>query len=505
MEHAFLTGNNTKAGVPERSREQIDEIILQASKGYRFFLHQEKRKQQVIERAAKMKERTFPQTLLAQATVEVDAFLDSLRKESEPKKSVYVHVDMDAFFAAVEELHRPNLKNVPMAVGNDAMLSTANYAARKYGVSAGMPGFIARKLCPEIVLVDLNYDRYVAASELVQAVFKEYDPNFNSFSLDEASLNFTDLVQEGTAEDIAREMREKVKGATGLTCSAGIGPTRQLAKMASNMNKPDGQFSLFTEVDGDLLGWLRKQPVKRISGVGKVTTALLQEAFGVKTIGDIYEKRAEIWLKMTRKQAEFLVSASCGLAGSMYDGADEDNDGGRKSMSVERTYFPPLDNIDEMSSKLRLLSEYLAKDLENEQVACCCVSIKVKLANFTVLTRSHSVKKRIQSALEIFKISEDLLKRVNPKDARLLGVRASGLESTKPTSLDEFLAQGAEYTGEVQMVPCPICGLTVTESSINDHLDLCLCNESLKEEASGNQSKAKKMKKGPMDAFVGRT
>jgi DNA polymerase kappa len=134
------------------------------------------------------------------------------------------HVDMDAFFASVEELDKPELKNIPMAVGDLGMLSTANYVARKYGVRSAMPGYIAKRLCPELVLVPVNFDKYQKSSNAVQEIFKQYDPLFRAASLDEACLDLTDYAKthpDQSIEDIVCELREKIFLHTGLTASAG--------------------------------------------------------------------------------------------------------------------------------------------------------------------------------------------------------------------------------------------------------------------------------------------
>jgi DNA polymerase kappa len=230
MDQSFLSGNNTKAGLPELSRERIDQIILEASKNSKYYHHQQRRQQQVSERAQHLRQRHFSPADLDQSKVEINSFINSLQEATAKQgPRVFVHVDMDAFFAAVEQLHRPELATVPMAVGGESMLCTANYEARKFGVSAAMPGFIARKLCPSIQIVPVNFGRYKEASERVHAVFRLYDPGFCSFSLDEASLDFTTHFQKSqtSVEEVVLEMRERVRSSTGLTCSAGIGPTRQ--------------------------------------------------------------------------------------------------------------------------------------------------------------------------------------------------------------------------------------------------------------------------------------
>ena len=196
---------------------------------------------------------------------------------------VIVHVDMDAFYAAVEEKDDPSLKTCPMAVGGMGMLTTSNYLARKFGVRAGMPGFIGKKLCPQLKIVPTNFSKYRAVSAQVREVFKEYDKNFCPMSLDEAYLNLTDYLLSHpslTPGTVVNEMRAKIQEKTTLTASAGISLNCLVSKICSDLNKPNGQYELLDE--DEMRKFVAQLPIRKVGGIGNVTEQML-DVFGVKT------------------------------------------------------------------------------------------------------------------------------------------------------------------------------------------------------------------------------
>ncbi|MCH84448.1 DNA polymerase kappa-like [Trifolium medium] len=198
---------------------------------------------------------------------------------------------MDAFYAAVETLSNPTLKGKPMAVGSMSMISTANYEARKFGVRSAMPGFIARKLCPELIFVPVDFNKYNYYSDLTRKVFQRYDPNFIAGSLDEAYLDITEVCRERNvkSEEIAQEIRVSVYEETGLTCSAGVAPNRLLAKVCSDINKPNGQYVLPNDRLA-VMTFISSLPIRKIGGIGKVTEQILKEVFGINTCEQMLDK-----------------------------------------------------------------------------------------------------------------------------------------------------------------------------------------------------------------------
>ncbi|XP_042562972.1 DNA polymerase kappa-like, partial [Clupea harengus] len=297
--------NDNKAGMEGLDREKINKIILESSKGSKFYENELKKERQLNQRIEKMMEQKakITEQHLGKAQAQVDKMTSELERRRKLGRMI-VHVDMDAFYAAVEMRDCPELKDKPMAVGSMGMLSTSNYHARRFGVRAAMPGFIAKKLCPQLVIVPLNFDKYRALSAQVREVFAEYDPNFLPMSLDEAYLDMTEHLEQrrswpestrthyisaskteegkdvevpqaaseveglspvlfddslsdfagipdpfgnaevfGTsAEEAVREMRFRIEQKTSLTASAGIAPNTMLAKVCSDKNKPNGQY-----------------------------------------------------------------------------------------------------------------------------------------------------------------------------------------------------------------------------------------------------------------------
>ncbi len=292
---SLASGNSSKAGLPETFKE-INEIIKEASKESKYTAAQERKGAQLQARIESLKndlQTALKQTkLVARARRQVDEMISGFEAQQAlqftlNESECAVCVDMDAFFAAVECLDSPELKSVPMAVGSSAMLSTANYEARKFGVSAAMPGYIAMKLCPQLRIVPLNYEKYQKCSAQVATILAEYDPSLTMFSLDEAFLFLKRNSNDRSFAEIVNEMRARVKQETGLTCSAGIASNILLAKMASNVKKPDGQFEIPRENPEEMKKFLHSQPVKKISGIGKVMAAQLEGVLNISTIGDL--------------------------------------------------------------------------------------------------------------------------------------------------------------------------------------------------------------------------
>ncbi|PJF20071.1 hypothetical protein PSACC_00118 [Paramicrosporidium saccamoebae] len=472
----FLGGHATKSGLPEaRDRTQIDKIIQEASKGSKFYAFQQRREQRIAEKVAALQiKKTQLSTGYSKAEQETRKWLADAESRRILERT-YLHIDMDAFFAAVEVLRRPELATVPMAVGGESMLSTSNYVARTFGVVAAMPGYIARKLCPHLIIIPPDYTAYRAAGAKVHEVLRSYDPNMSSFSLDEASLDITDYLARSSAtpEEVTEELRGRVLRASNLTCSAGVGCSRQLAKIGSNVNKPNGQFILPPDPE-KILEFLKKQPVKRINGIGKVTAKILEDLLKVVTCADIISQATWIRLLFSEIQSEFLLLSALGMGSAFGDGDGSE----RKSMSVERT-FKKIDALSDMQVVLKKLCKRLAEDLLEEEWAGKTVSIKMKTAAFDTLTRAVTLENPVSTDEEIYKHASKLLSKNKPPDLRLLGVRLSGLTTDAPRyrCLDDFAHEPVERPS------CPVCTQSIDAHPddtlrINEHIDKCLVPQS---------------------------
>ncbi|XP_026786848.3 DNA polymerase kappa isoform X1 [Pangasianodon hypophthalmus] len=482
--------NDNKAGMQGLDKDKINKIILETTKGSRFYESELKKERQLNQRVEKMMRYkakvTEQQIQKAQAEVEkLAADLERSRK----LERVIVHVDMDAFYAAVEMRDCPELKNKPMAVGSMSMLSTSNYHARRYGVRAAMPGFIAKKLCPNLVIVPLNFDKYRAVSEQVREVFADYDPHFLPMSLDEACLDITEHLEQRqhwpesmrtyqicevkttadvnelqttvgaetdtlspvlfedspgssptvpgadgkvevfgtTPEEAVREMRFRIEQKTTLTASAGIAPNMMLAKVCSDKNKPNGQYRILPERKA-VMDFIQELPVRKISGIGKVTEKMLA-ALGIITCSQLGQQMAMLSLLFSETTWHHFLQISLGLGSTHID-----RDSERKSMSTERT-FAEMSNADEQYSLCRELCHDLAKDLQREGLKGKTVTLKLKNVNFEVKTKAFSLQCAVCTEEEIFAAAKDLLKaeidNVSPLPLRLrlMGVRVSSFIS----------------------------------------------------------------------------
>ncbi|XP_039036309.1 DNA polymerase kappa-like isoform X2 [Hibiscus syriacus] len=362
---------------------------------------------------------------------------------------------MDAFYAAVETLSNPSLKGKPMAVGSMSMLSTANYEARKFGVRAAMPGFIARKLCPNLIFVPTDFNKYTYYSGLTREVFRNYDPNFLAASLDEAYLDITRVCKERgiTGEEIAEELRSRVHEETGLTCSAGVAPNRLLAKVCSDINKPNGQFVLPNDRMA-VMTFISSLPIRKIGGIGKVTENILKGVHGISTCKEMLQKGSFLCALFSRSSADFFLSVGLGLGGT-----DTPEARFRKSISSERT-FSATEDAALLYQKLADISEMLSADMQKEGLSGRTLTLKLKTASFEVRSRAVTLQKYICSSDDILKHASNLLKAEFPISLRLIGLRVSHFNVDKgdipvdPTqkTLTKFLIFGdyPKRTGDDQ-------------------------------------------------------
>ena len=449
--------NDHKAGMMGLDKEKINQIIFEASKGSRFYENEMKKEKQVAERIRKQS--ISLKSITEKQRHEALEVTDQIVKELERSRDLsrtFVHIDMDAFYAAVEILDNPALRDKPMAVGGNAMLSTSNYPARRYGVRAAMPGFIAKKLCPDLVIVPPHFDKYKAYSRQVQEVLVEYDPDFAMASLDEAYLDLTEYLRErqkgkekrvieqqsdsnersgkttaitfqfgNDAEEVVKELRLRIEQKTRLTASAGIAPNLLLAKVCSDRNKPNGQFMLKPDHQV-VLDFVQELPIRKISGIGRVSEQMLK-ALGIETCRDLYTKRDLLYLLHSPISFKFLIRVSLGL-GNTSIGTDSK----RKSIGTEVT-FSEMSKPDELMEMCTNLCQSVAEDMKKQKLKGKTVTIKLKTVNFEVKSRSLSSLNPVSTYEEISSAAKELLKHEikacspDPLKLRLMGVRLSNL------------------------------------------------------------------------------
>ena len=337
---------------------------------------------------------------------------------SEPPPRKIIHVDMDAFYASVEQRDAPGLRGRPVAVGGGhrGVVAAASYEARAFGVRSAMPSVTAKRRCPSLVFVKPRFDVYKAVSLQIRAIFADYTELIEPLSLDEAYLDVSaDRHGLGSARAIAEAIRARIRAETGLTASAGVSYCKFIAKLASDQNKPDGICVITPERGAAFVATL---PVKRFHGVGPVTAAKM-ERLGIHTGADL-----AAW-----SQAE--LEGHFGSAGGWYwriaRGIDErevKSDRPYKSVSAERTFDTDLTDPTSLAAELERVAGYAWARVERAEVQGRTVTLKVKFADFTLITRSKSVPAPIADQAAFAAVGQELLARLMPvpKGIRLLGL-----------------------------------------------------------------------------------
>ncbi|PPJ50188.1 hypothetical protein CBER1_05188 [Cercospora berteroae] len=442
LKYHLLGPSLTKSGQDGVDQKKVSEIIYNASKGSKYFNNEETKDKTLTVKInsilAKKREleRVEAQGGLKKELKKADDHIAKLEYERDLSQAI-VHIDCDAFYAAVEELDNPELKNVPFAVGK-GVLTTCNYEARKFGCRSGMAGFVADKLCPQLIHVHLNFEKYTAKAKEVRAVLEQYDPRFESASIDEAYLNVTEYCKEHDMEpeDAVSQMREQVHQKTKITISAGIAANAKLAKICSNKNKPNGQFKLPSERT-TILNFMRDLPTRKVNGIGRVLEREL-DAIGIKTCGDIYPQRHYINRLFGEKTFEFLMGVYLGLGRTDVRPAEEHE---RKSVGTESTFHDTSDP-QELRDKLRHTAESLEEDLQRTEFKGRTLCLKIKLHTYEVFSRQVQPPKAVYTADDLYNYSLPMLQKLEKEmpgmKLRLMGLRCTHLVSMKKGDVDFF-------------------------------------------------------------------
>ncbi|KAB5584745.1 DNA polymerase kappa [Coniochaeta sp. 2T2.1] len=431
LKYSLLGPSLTKAGQDFVDQSKVSEIIYSASKGSKFFSREEAKDKILTDKIAAIlaKKARLDRLDLTRDLRAADTLIAQLELSRDLGQYI-VHLDCDAFYAAVELLDRPELASVPFAVGG-GVLTTCNYVARKFGCRSGMAGFVAKKLCPQLVLLPLNFDKYNAKAAEVREVLAGYDPRFESASIDEAYLNITEYcVEKGQAPaDVVEQMRREIHEKTRITVSAGIAANSKLAKICSNMNKPNGQFVLPNDRTA-IMEFMRDLPCRKVNGVGRVFERELA-AVGVKTCGDIYAQRQYLCQLFGEKAYEFLITCYLGLGRTSVQPAEEYE---RKSVGTESTFRDMSDPV-QLREKLRNTAEELEKDMRRAECKGRTLVLKAKLHTYEVFTRQVVTPKAVYLADDLYNYSLPILAKLEQEmpgmKLRLMGLRCTHLVSTK--------------------------------------------------------------------------
>jgi DNA polymerase IV len=334
-----------------------------------------------------------------------------------------IHVDMDAFYASVEQMDNPELRGKPVAVGGSSrggVVSAASYEARKFGVRSAMSGIIAARCCPDLIFVRPRFDRYQEISKQIRAIFHDFTDDVEPLSLDEAFLDVTENKVEGkSASLIAQEIRARIKAEVGLNASAGISVNKFTAKIASDVNKPNGQCTI---PPAKVLAFLEDLPIDKFFGVGQ-KTAIRMKQQSIFYGRDLKAKSLEELQKSFGNQAEHFYNIVRGIQRSRVSAHRE-----RKSVAVERTFNTDIISRRAILEYLEKLSGMLATRLVKSEVKAKTLSIKWKYSDFSLHTKSHTVDFGFQTQLEIQQLAEEIFEQIEfEQPIRLLGLSTQKL------------------------------------------------------------------------------
>jgi DNA polymerase-4 len=342
-----------------------------------------------------------------------------------PQFRKIIHIDMDAFYASVEQMDNPELRGKPIAVGgaeNRGVVSAASYEARKFGVRSAISGVLAKKNCPELIFVPLRFDRYREISKKIHKIFRDYTDLIEPLSLDEAYLDVTQNKKGNpSASLLAQEIRLRIFNEVGLTASAGISVNKFVAKIASDYNKPNGQK---TVNPNEVIPFLEQLSIQKFYGVGKVTTEKMFQ-LGIFTGLDLKSKSLEFLEKHFGKSGNFYFDVVRGIHNS-----EVKSNRITKSVAAEYTFDINLSSEIFMVEKLDKIAAELERRLKKHLIAGKTVTLKIKYSDFTQQTRSKTMPYFISDKALMLEIVKELLFQEKPKNSvRLLGISLSNLNT----------------------------------------------------------------------------
>jgi DNA polymerase-4 len=347
--------------------------------------------------------------------------------ELQPPFRKIIHVDMDAFYASVAELDNPELRGKAIAVGGSesrGVVSAASYEARKYGVKSAMSSFLAKQKCPHIIFVKSDFERYKELSAKIREIFYDYTDLVEPLSLDEAYLDVTENKKGNpSANEIAREIRERIYKETGLRASAGISINKFIAKVASDINKPNGQKTIHPE---EVLQFLEELPVNKFYGVGKVTAAKMYN-LGIFVGNDLKKKTVEELVKSFGKSGAHYYNIVRGIHNSQVKPNRI-----RKSIAAERTFSENISSEIFMIERLDKIADELERRMKKNDVKGKTITLKIKYSDFTQQTRSKTKSDFMQTKKEFFPVVKELLYQNKlTNSVRLLGLSFGNLNTEK--------------------------------------------------------------------------
>lgn len=342
-----------------------------------------------------------------------------------------IHIDMDAFYASVEQLDNPELKGKPIAVGGSevrGVVSAASYEARKFGVKSAMSGVQAARLCPQLIFVRPRFDRYKEISKQIRAIFLEYTDLVEPLSLDEAYLDVTENKKGNpSATLIAKEIRQKIFEKTGLTASAGISVNKFVAKIASDYNKPNGQKTVNPD---EVEAFIEVLDVKKFYGIGKVTAEKMYQ-LGIYTGLDLKNKTLEYLEQHFGNSGQAFYNLSRGISYSQVKPNRQ-----MKSIGAERTFNENLSSEIYMEERLENIASEIERRIKKYKISGKTITLKIKYSDFTQQTRSKTLPYFMADKSLIFETAKELLYQERLKDSvRLLGISLNNLNTNQKKNI----------------------------------------------------------------------
>ncbi|OMJ74217.1 hypothetical protein SteCoe_1759 [Stentor coeruleus] len=480
--------------------EEIEEEKTCKNSG--FAIKQKQKSQQmqlkVLEIKRKIaKEFDNPQKHINEAEESIDKLIRSL-ESNRVINETWIYIDMDMFYASIEIRENPSLADKPIAVTNGSVLSTANYIARRFGIKSSMPEFKAEKLCPNLLLIPQNLDKYKTESEKVKEIFKEYDNNFEELGLDEAGLCVTSILKRRCSDTdagrqaLASEIRQKIFVRTQLTSSAGIACNKLLAKVCSKVNKPNGQFYLKPE---SIREFMRTVDINNGPGISRNEAKLLR-MLNIHTCGDILKKRLEMYFGLSSNFFIICIKAALGLGPTEHEEARKE----KKTLSASRS-FEPTDNVTFLENKISELCDQLDLELRRKKLKGKGIEVSLKTFTYECRSRREMTKAHFETGEEINELALTLLRLFYPIEpirnlmVKLWNLKPCAGKNRKPSKPRKYKSSEFEdlfvnnsmtpsktYVPVSMAVPirvhrfqCDQCGkwLTGTQLQMDFHLNVC--------------------------------
>ncbi len=358
-------------------------------------------------------------------------------KDEKPKYRKIIHIDMDAFFASVEQLDNPELEGKPLAVGGGGergVVAAASYEARKFGVRSAMSGVLAKKKCPHLIFVKPRFERYKEISTKIRKIFFEYTDLVEPLSLDEAYLDVTrNKSNFPSATILAEEIRKRIFDEVGLRASAGISINKFIAKVASDINKPNGQKTIPPE---EVMAFLEELPIEKFYGIGKITAAKMYN-LGIFTGKDLKEKSLEFLIEHFKMSGNHYYNIVRAIQNS-----DVKPNRIRKSVATEHTFHTNLTSEIYMLEKLDQIATELENRLKKSNIMGKTITLKIKYSDFLLQTRSKTLPNFINDKVALFEMVKELLFQEKLHDSvRLLGISLTNLNTNLKQEEETFNIQ----------------------------------------------------------------